>query len=515
MSIDDGIAPPPGRQLFRNTLFGGGAVVARLAISVVILPYHISQLGSEAYGIWVLALSFSLSGGYLSLADLGLHQSLVTFVAGAASASERSRYVRTALALFTVLAAGGAAVLAALATVIPRIVETPSSLARPLTVLLWLVAAETLVGIPSLAPRGLLEGLQRYGAVRTIETLRHILFAVGTIAVLSQGGDVVAFGIAAMSATLVGNGAFWIAAARLRDGPLVGFPDRALVRSLMSFGGWLFLSKVSGTLWRQMDKLILSVLVAASVLTTYDIANKLQAAAASILTFTSGALLPAAATLARDRDLPRLRDVVLRGTRYTMMLSLPVVATAMILAPEIIVAWVGEEFLAGTTATRIFLAYQLFVSAATILLSVLVGVGRVRATALTSLSALVVNLVFSLALVGRYGLEGVVLATLIGYAVSTTAYLRIGLRELALPFGRFASETALVLMPWIALLALITQAMRSLSVGGELSTLLVRAVPGLALYAVGVVVFVLRPAERRSLLSYLRSPRPAPTSHAE
>lgn len=494
-----------GRRLFRNTLVSGATSVLVLAIAMAIVPFHIDRLGEEAYGVWVLVLSFSLSGGFLSLADLGLQQSLVTFVAGASRREDVERHVRSALVLFCLLAVAGVMFLLVLAWLSSSLFEVPAELVLPLRLLLSILAVEAVVGLPALAALGLLEGLQRYGWVRGAEVLRQVTYAAATVLVLLAGGDLVAFGMAAIGAALVGHVGFWVGAWRVWGRLPWGRPDRAAVRDLRRVGGWLFVSKVTGTAWRQMDKTILSILVSTTILAPYDVANKIQAAARTVLSFTSSALLPATAELAAAADERRLRDLLLRGTRYTMALSLPVVTSAMILAPELIEAWIGPELLEATTATRLFLAYQLFVGLATVMFSILVGLGHARTTARYGVLALLVNLVGSVALAPRYELAGVVGATLVGYALSTSLYLRVGLRLLDLRLGDFLRITLVPLVPWTVVIAIITEGTRRLLAPTSLAGVALVVLPGAVSYAAGVWWRVFGADERTQLRDYARA----------
>lgn len=493
-----------GRRLFRNTLLSGVSTLYILLIGLVVVPIHIDRLGQEAYGVWVLVVSFSLSGGFLSLADLGLQQSLVKFVAGAPTREEIGRYVRSALAIFSGLTVLAVLVLAALSWLGPGVFEVPADLKPALRVLFWLLAAEAVVGLPALVPLGLLEGLHRYAWIRGAEATRQTVYAVGTVAVLVAGGGLVEFAIAAVAASVVGHLGFWIGAWRVW-GPLpVGLPDLRATSGLRRFGSWLFVSKISGTVWRQMDKTILSVLVSTTILTSYDVANKVQAAAAGVLSFTSSALLPATAELAAADDELRLRELLIRGTRYTVTLSLPVVATALLLAPELIDAWIGQELENAALATRLFLTWQLFVSLATVMLSMLIGMGYARATALYGLSALAVNLGLSIGLAPRYGLVGVVAATVVAYGVSTLLYLRLGLRVLDLSLRTFLGGAVVPLLKWVGLLAGVTQVGRLVFSPRSLLSIGIVATPGVLIYAAGVWWRVFGADERDQLRGYLR-----------
>lgn len=488
--------------VFRNTVLSGASSLLILLLSLAVVPIHIQRLGQEAYGVWVLVLSFSLSGGFLSLADLGLHQGLVTLVAGGRREAT-ARYVSSATTILAAMGAVAALALIGVAIVAPSLFEVPTGLARPLRILLWMLAAEAVVGLPSLVPLGLLEGRQHFGWIRGAQVLRQLLYSVSTVAVLLLGGELIAFGAAAVVSAVIGHAVMWLGAWKCW-GRLPGpgwDPDASA--ELRHVGGWLFISKVTGTFWRQMDKTILAVLVSTTVLTSYDVANKIQAAARTVLSFTSSAILPATAELAAAGDVARLQDLLLRGTRYTMVLSLPVVTMTFLVAPQLVTAWVGESLPGAGTATRLFLLYQVIVGLVTVMFSLLIGMGHAKVTARYGLVALAVNLTLSLALARPFGLVGVIAATLVGYAVSSTLYLRFGLSELGLRLDRFLGRVLYPLVPWVAVAAGLTYSSARLLDPQSLVAIIATVAPGALVYGAGVWWGVFDRVERTQVRRYV------------
>ena len=135
------LAPPEvahGRRVFRNTLITGVVGVLSLGLNFFVVAYAIRHLGPDAYGLWVLALSFSVSAGYLSISDLGLQSGVVRFVADADGRGQRARIgevVSSALAVLGAAALVAIAVLLALAFGADHLFHVPASLHTTLRVL--------------------------------------------------------------------------------------------------------------------------------------------------------------------------------------------------------------------------------------------------------------------------------------------------------------------------------------------------------------------------------------------
>jgi O-antigen/teichoic acid export membrane protein len=499
----------PGRLVFRNTLVNAIGGVAVLALNFVVIAFAINRLGSQAYGVWVLALSFSITAGYLSIADLGLQQGIVKYVADAEGVrdTERiSRVVSSAIAVLAGLAVIAIVILLGLAVVAGHLFNIPDSLQSPFRLLFVLLAVEAGFGLPSLAFVGLLEGLQRYPLIRLVEFSRQVVTACLVFAVLLSGGGVVWFGVAMTAGSVIATAGFYVAAARALPGLRLSprHVSLATLRPLAAFSMWIFLARINGVIWRQMDKIILAAVLVSTVLTGYEVAARIQGAAAFALAFTASAVVPATATLAAEGSTERLRDLLLRGTRYTMAVCLPITIAAMILAKPLIVGWVGPDYSDMAAATQLFLGYQLIVSAASIANTMLVGLGRVRSVTFYASVAVLVNLALSIILVHPWGVRGVIAGTLVGYGITAPLYIRLTLRELDLDLRRFMRESVLPIVPWAVIFAVIVEITRRVADPTHLVSTFAVCIPGLVVYVVGVAFVSTSAAERHRLAGFLR-----------
>ncbi|MGA8635424.1 MAG: MATE family efflux transporter [Candidatus Dormiibacterota bacterium] len=162
-----------GRRVFRNTLISGVVGVLSLLINFFVVAFAIRTLGMTSYGVFVLALSFSVSAGYLSISDLGLQAGVSRFIADADGRGDRERMsqvVSSALAILLGTGVAAAVVLLVLAVLAAHLFHVPTeSLRAALGLLFVLFAGEALFSLPGLAFYGLLQGLQRYGRIKAVD----------------------------------------------------------------------------------------------------------------------------------------------------------------------------------------------------------------------------------------------------------------------------------------------------------------------------------------------------------
>jgi O-antigen/teichoic acid export membrane protein len=497
-----------GRRLFRNTLFNGIGGVAAMGLNFVLIAFAIRHLGTASYGVWVLAFSFSVSAGYLSIADLGLQQGIVKFVADAEGAGRRDQInstVNSAVAVLLALSIAAVAVFLGLAMVAPHIFSVPQSLSSALSVLFIVLGAEAFFGLPALAFIGLLEGLQHYTWIRGIDAARQLVNLILAIVALSLGGGVVGYGVALTVGSILAAGSYAVAAKRFF--PSLSLSSRhvslAALRPLAVFSAWVFVQRISSVVWRQMDKVILAVFLTTSILAGYEVASKIQATSAFALSFTASAIVPTTATLAAKGSTDQLRNLLLRGTRYAAAISLPLTIGAMILARPLIVGWVGPGLADFDRATQLFLAYQLVVSASTIPATMLVGLGRVRAVSTYGIVAAVINLAISIALAPFLGIYGVILGTLVGYGITAPLYIRLVLKELRMSLAEFVSRAILPILPWAIIFATILLLTKQLVNPRSLVLVAATGVPAALIYIFGIAFFAMTAAERRGVVGFV------------
>ena len=91
--------------------------------------------------------------------------------------------------------------------------------------------------------------------------------------------------------------------------------------------------------------------------------------------------LPTVSAYAAESDRRRLRELVLRGSRYTLALVVPVCVGLMCLSDLVLEAWLGEGFDEGGTAMALMLSYWLLYGSLGVHQMLLVGLGRAREVA--------------------------------------------------------------------------------------------------------------------------------------
>jgi O-antigen/teichoic acid export membrane protein len=408
---------PFRRLLLRNTGAVGLASVWAIVISVVTLPLTLHGLGTDAFGTWVLLNTFSAMSGWFSLADLGTGAAATRELATRAARDDPAGVavvIASTLALFTILGLVFAVLFGSIGPVVlPHVFSTPQHLVGALQFAIVVFAVQVLVDQVTNAAEDSLDGLQRVDLSRAVDALRRTLVAVAVAVVAVAGGGLQGAALASLAGSVLGAA---LSLALLRRQQVGGWsrPQWTVMRGLLSYGKSIAVLQPIGVITRQMDRLIAGIVLGPSAVTLVEIATQIQNGAQSVLTATAYVATPASSWVHARQDTDSLRELVLRGTRYSLLLAYPVTVGAAILAPEIVHVWVGPAYAAAAGLTVLALLDLLLSGPMQVGSNVLIGIGRAPDVLKAAAGAVVINLVASVVLAHVIGVAGVFLGTLLG-----------------------------------------------------------------------------------------------------
>jgi O-antigen/teichoic acid export membrane protein len=494
--------------LVRNTLTNGAASVAGVVVFIILTPFMIVQLGAEAYGVYTLALTFSFLGGYAAFTDLGIEAATARFVAEARVAGDDAlvnRLASTTLAFFGSLALVLAPTIAALSFVLVDLFNVPDDLRTQAIACFALTGAQLLFEMPARAYFAVLEGTQRFAAYQACQIVRLFAQTVMFVAVLVLGLGVAALG----GATAVSSLIVLVLAHRLAHRVVPGLrvsvrhASRDLLRRMLGYGGGLLGLRLFGTIYLQMDRVIIGAAMGPQFVTIYEIANKIRSSVTLVQSVAASALVPAAAFARAKHEV--LREMFLRGTTYTIAVSLPFAVSVAILAKPLISTWIDPKYTSAVTPTRLFTIYLALACIQIVGATMVVALGHVRFMLLVSAPTVVIDLVLSILLVGPLGINGVIIASISSYASTYLFPMRFFLRRFEVSFGSFVKRTLLPQLPGIAAQAL--TAVPLLWLADRTGSVFLVGLLALVSVALSLLAFVasgLRGQHRKALFQVLR-----------
>lgn len=417
MSLD---VVPTGRLLARNTLLNLAGQGLPLIVAVVSMPFVVHGLGADRFGI--LAFAWVLLG-YFGLFDLGLSRAATKYVSEAlwrGGTEDISRIAWTALLVQLMLGLLGVAVVAALTPVIVhKLLHLPQTLVAPARSAFYLMALALPAVLVTGTLRGLLEASQRFVLVNSVRApfaaANFALPLVGLLLGMDLPGIVALLVGARVLAALVHLGACLGALPWLRDVPRL---DRAALRKLAEYGGWVTISSVVSPVLVYLDRFMIGALLSVAAVgyyvAPYEVISRLSIFPVSAV----ATLFPVFSALHSQRRLRTLGTLLVRSTRYLLMVVGPVALAVVILSSDILKLWLGTAFAENSSLVLRILALGVLVnSAAHIPYALIQAADRPDLAAKFHAAEFPLHVVVVWVLVARFGVAGAAVAWLLRVSV--------------------------------------------------------------------------------------------------
>lgn len=373
-------------------------------------PFLVRLLTPEAYGAWALALQIAT---YVGLFGFGIQVAVGRYVAYCDARGDRPQrdgIVATAfwfLAAVAILAFVGVVVAAGL---LERIVPDLSpGLVGQTQQALVLVGLSLAVNLPASVFAAVFIGMQRSDVAAKIQGGGRLVLAAGLI-LASFSRDLGMLGIVYVIVSLGTVAVLWKA---WRDHTPEPQLSARLVsathgRELASFCFSLTIWNVAMLMIGGLDVILVGRYDYPSV-AFFALAMTLMNLIIGTIASFANALVPVAASDSRDSAV--LRDLLGRGSRLTVGISLIATAPLVFSGNAVLSMWVGQAYANQTTGILMFLAVAAFIRNGLLAyVMVAIGTGLQRRMTITPLIEGAASILLSLFLVRLYGAIGVAAA---------------------------------------------------------------------------------------------------------
>ena len=437
-----------------NTSVTAARTLIRGIISFALLPLLVNRIGSAPTGLFIVATTLT---GYFNSVEYGFGLSVTKYVAehrAVGDAEQLGSVLRASLALMAgmgILIAVGLALLGILGG---QGLFGASSTGNEAVPTLFVVAVTALFYWPSRIGTAALEGLERYDLNAIIQAASAaITFALLYVATESTHSVPLLAGL--FGAVQVCEGVIAGALAwphlNLRRG--LGRWHGAHLRPALGFGAGLFVMGLGDTFIYESDRLIVTAFVGAAAVVAYEVALRPHNGVRLINGLIGGALVSTCARLVAQGRLDRLHKLVLVGSLYGVVLTVPFVVLTLVLARPLLEAWVGNGYGRYAPYVQIFVSYWLIHACGSMTSSAVIGVGRIRVFAWLTAVGAALTLGLSIAFAAAWGTIGVILGTVIPAWLGFPLALHFSLRHIGIPKAHFTRE---VLLPGYLPIALWT-----------------------------------------------------------
>lgn len=386
-----------------------------LASGILVVPFVLRSVGSEAYGVW---LGFGELVAYSAMADLGVLGVLPWLVAEADGRKDRDemrRLVSAGVVAATLAAVVFAVLALGLLALAPGLTGVSDAQHAQVIGPLMLLVAGMAAAYPVRVFHALLIGLQDVTFAGRLGIAQTVLNVALIIGLLMAGQGLYALAAAATVPTLFVATASLLRARRIAPELLRGlhWPSMRLLGSVTAqgIGGW-----VAGLGWRMISatsNLVILAIAGPVAAVTYALTARLADVMTQMSWQVPDAGLVGLAQLKGEGRAERAREIVISILRLTLIGAGAVACGVLAFNPSFVSLWVGPDKFAGLTtnvlialgAIALSLAHALATTASTLGARVQIG--------FVSVAQGVVHLAAAVLLGRTYGLPGVAAAAVI------------------------------------------------------------------------------------------------------
>ena len=409
--------------VIQGVVTGLGNKVVGMLVSFLSVPLTIGYLGTERYGVWVTIGSLL---AWLQITDLGLGNGLNNVVTTAAG-QDRHDLVRMHLSNGVVLLSAIAGVIAMFAVIVwPHIewgsvfgVSDPATLAE-LSPAVAMALAIFLIQFP-LSSGGKVYMAYQEGRIGTYWGMAgNVLSLIALLAVTKTGGGLVALVFAVsgvnMLVTLTSNGwVYFVHRPNLR--PSLRCVDTNAMRPLCAVGGKFFLLQTLSLLTFQTDNIVISHYLGSASVPEYSLTYTLIGYAALPQALVFGYLWAAYTEAIARQDIAWVSKTFHITLLGGVCLTAIVIAFLSAIAQTFIAWWAGPAVIPSASLILWMAAWGMINAYTSPIACLLAAASHLKWQLVYSALATASNLVISIWLVGRWGVQGVIAGTVLSYAV--------------------------------------------------------------------------------------------------
>ena len=422
--ISSGLTSGLGRNTFYNVI----GWLWPMGLSFLIVPYLLSILGSDCYGILGIT---SIVAGYIGVLNGSIATGNVRFMAEAYGRQDWNEF-RNALVLGVLVvgllsAAGAVLIFVGADFLAGSVFKIPGSLVGKTKIVFRLTALSFLLNGVASGLSGILSAIRRYDVLNLTSLGVGTLNGAGVVFAVWSGWGITGAVAAQVISSAIGALAFFALGFQIwsripQSSYKVGI-DGFFIKRLVSFSLLIFGGGLASTIGLRVDRTIVGMLLGTSSVTYYIVPAKITEQIPSLLGRLTLALYPLSAEGAAKGQMEELRSL------YTFMIRMSLIASGVIAiaiissAGEFLCLWIGPDMAKNSWLVLTLLAASvIWRGPGTVAYQVGNGLGRGDLYLGVSVFILVSCGLLVLALTLSMGITGAALGMLMGLALGNFLY---------------------------------------------------------------------------------------------
>jgi O-antigen/teichoic acid export membrane protein len=392
--------------------------LANGVVAFLLLPFLVRHLGDRLYGFWSLVATFI---GYYGMLDFGLTATVAQYISAAIGRKDREEcnvVFNTALRIHSLLGVAVLVVTAILAASAHLICSNPQD-ASLFWKVIMVLGVTVALSFPMKTFVGLLLAEMRFNVISWIDLSTLALRTSLIVWVILSGHKLLGLAWVTLFASLPGLALImwrtkkdfpWL---RIHRGPI----GRKTTKGLFSYSAYIFAADIADRLRFQVDPILISAFVGLAAVTHYRIASVFADYYLRLMISLVGVFQPLLSQLYGANDHVGIKRTFFLATKISLCVSSFLCFGLIAWGKPMIQRWMGPKYMDAYAPLVVLSLALLLDLCQSPSVNLLYATFKHRFYAYANMCEGLLNLIFSLILVRRYGILGVALGTLIASAI--------------------------------------------------------------------------------------------------
>jgi O-antigen/teichoic acid export membrane protein len=338
------------RHIYRNSISNYSFLVVRLGLGAVLFRLIIQELPKEDFGFWAVLWSML---GYGILLDFGFGFTAQKRVAELSVKRDWNGLSRVLSTIFYTYVAVALGIIVVGYFVAPSIIHLLAGVSPHNIERFTKILRVFLVGIGIAFPLGMfpemLRGQQRICLANNLQLTSYLISFSLMLAAIANGWDLIWLFVFSLGGTLLGD--FLCGLAAMRKMPKVYLSpnlfSREMIRDTTRFSVYAYITTLTTVILTRTDQVVLSMGLALASVAIYQPGAKVADMFSGFALQIAETLSPAAAHFHARGDRAELRELLIKGTRFTVLFATPMYLGCAFFLPPILRLLTGAK-LAGS-----------------------------------------------------------------------------------------------------------------------------------------------------------------------
>jgi O-antigen/teichoic acid export membrane protein len=405
MGNSDKITMQRPKSIASNAVWSLSLTAWQTVIGFFYTPFLIHYIGPDLYGLFILLMSIA---GLLGIMNLGLGEATLRYVAyynGRNDLTGINRVVGSTLLIYIIVGTFAGLLIFFASPWLVKFIAIPDKLYNLGVKLLKLTAINFSIRLIGGAIEAIPQALQRYDISTKVSIGESIFQVTGTVVIVLTGFGIYEIVLWSVITTLMTRIINYIVAKYLiKEIRIYPSLSRDGLKEVFSYGIFSFITQMLGTIWGQLDKILLGTLVNASSVAYLTVPQNLAFRGSYAVGNAGSALFPKFSAI---KDQKEISNLYLNSTWLLLCATITIFVPLTVLFPDFLRLWINPEFALFSGWVGQIIACSCIVRGAFVPYDALFkGLGKPQYLTVLYFCSGVTSLVANIILIPRYGLDG-------------------------------------------------------------------------------------------------------------